>query len=957
MASKKILKKVLSFALVLIFALSTFVIVMPTSTSAVTQNQQNIVDRANYLWNSTWVCKKTVKGWNSAYTFSAGNTYRLPYGQPIYSGKYIGYGVSVDEFLKSTKSASSVFYTSRSKYQKSSTYYATDCSAFVAWCWGTSRQTTYSIPSISSCIGSVTTSNSTWKLKLGDCLNSSPHVVLVTGLTYGSNGGITKIEITEQTPPQLKKTTYTPSGLASKYGGSYKIYRYNKSVPAAPSGSTYVGGDEFYTSQLLVQGDNGVQVEYMQKALNALGYGPLTVDGGFGAKTLEAVKKYQSDNGLTVDGKAGQNTLTSLKNKVVALQNNLKKLSYYTGSIDGMFGEKSIAALKAFQKAKGLTETGVADAKTLDAITKAVKALSSSGSTSSGSTSSGSTSSGPTSSGTTSNNTANLNLTVKSKLNTNQLLVKGSTGDQVRYVQQILKIFGYLDDVADGNFGSNTLAAVKAYQSDNGLAADGQAGSKTLTSMKNKGANLQIQLKKLGYYGGTIDVSLADGTLSALKSFQSRNGLTVDGVAGPKTLAALSKAVAKLESSSSGSTSSGSTSSGSTSSGSTSSGSTSSGSTSSGSTSNNNDSYAFTANQSLHQGATGVQVEHLQKALVVFGHLNGSIDGSFGAKTLAAVKSYQRENGLTVDGKAGPNTLNSIITKAKKLQTDLKKLGYYNGSIDGILGPSSVSAVKAYQKANSLTADGIVGPNTETSIYFDINPVSNVPGTGYSRGYKGGMAGTGKVCAQGLDVSSWQAGNIDFKKVKAAGYTYVILRAGTTKGKDSSFEKFYSQARSAGLHIGAYYYSYATTVAAAEKDANNMLSWIKGKTFEYPIYFDYEDPSQNSLSKTTAKNICLKFMDMIAAKGYLSGMYTGQYKSTQLPMSTICAKYEFWVAHYYDNTYTSLNAKYSKMYGMYQYTSKKYVSGKGPYDANVSYKDYPTIVKTYGFNGYAPNSK
>ena len=952
MAGKKIFRKILSFALVLIFVLSTFVIVMPTSTSAVTQNQQNIVDRANYLWNSTWVCKKTVKGWNSAYTFSAGSTYRLPYGQPIYSGKYIGYGVSVDEFLKSTQSASSVFYTSRSKYQKSSTYYATDCSAFVAWCWGTSRQTTYSIPNISTCIGGVTTSNATNKLQLGDCLNSSPHVVLVTGLKYNASGAITQIEITEQTPPQLKKTTYTPSGLASKYGGSYKIYRYNKSVPAAPSGSTYVGGDEFYTSQLLVQGDNGIQVEYMQKALNALGYGPLTVDGGFGAKTLAAVKAYQTDNGLTVDGKAGQNTLTSLKNKVVAVQNNLKKLNYYTGSIDGMFGEKSIAALKSFQKAKGLSETGVADTATLNALTKAVNELSSG--SSSGSTSSGSTSSGSTSSGNTSSS-ASLDLTIKSKLNTNQLLVKGSTGDQVRYMQQILKIFGYLDGAADGSFGNATLAAVKAYQNENGLAADGQAGSKTLTSMKNKGANLQINLKKLGYYHGTIDVALGDGTLSALKSFQTVHKLTVDGVAGPNTLNEISKSIAKLNSSSS---SSGSTSSGSTSSGSTSSGSTSSGSTSSGSSSSTTTTPAkFETNQSLKQGSTGIQVEYLQKALVVFGHLNGSIDGSFGAKTLAAVKEYQRENGLTVDGNAGPNTLNSLVGKAKKLQQDLKKLGYYNGSIDAVLGDATVSAIKAYQRANSLTVDGIVGPNTETSIYFDVNPVSNVAGTGYDRGYKGGMAGTGKVWAQGLDVSSWQSGNIDFKKVKAAGYTYVILRAGTTKGKDSCFDKFYNEARSAGLLIGAYYYSYATTVSAAEKDANNMLSWIKGKTFEYPIYFDYEDPSQTNLSKTTAKNICLRFMDMIAAKGYLSGMYTGQYKSTQLPMSEICAKYEFWVAHYYDNTYTSLNASYSKKYGMYQYTSKKYVSGKGPYDANVSYKDYPTIVKTYGFNGYAPNSK
>ena len=544
-------------------------------------------------------------------------------------------------------------------------------------------------------------------------------------------------------------------------------------------------------------------------------------------------------------------------------------------------------------------------------------------------------------------------MTVNSKLKTNQLLVKGSTGDQVRYVQQILSIFGYLDDVIDGNYGSNTAAAVKAYQRDNGLAADGEAGTKTLTSMKNKGANLQYNLKLLGYYGGALDVSLGENTLKALKNFQKAKGLTVDGIAGPKTLSALSSAVSKLNSS--GSTSSGSTSSGSTSSGSTSSGSTSSGSTSSGSTSTTTG--KFEPNQSLHQGAQGEQVKYLQQALVVFGHLNGSVDGSFGAKTLAAVKSYQRDNGLTVDGKAGPNTLNSLINKAKKLQTDLKKLGYYNGSIDGILGGSTVSAVKAYQKANDLTVDGIVGPNTETSIYFDINPVSNVAGTGYSRGYKGGMAGTGKVWAQGLDVSSWQSGNIDFKKVKAAGYTYVILRAGTTKGKDSCFDKFYTQARAAGLDIGAYYYSYALSVSAAEKDANNMLSWIKGKTFEYPIYFDYEDPSQTKLSKTTAKNICLKFMDMIAAKGYLSGMYTGQYKSTQLPMSTICAKYEFWVAHYYDHTYTSLGSKYSKMYGMYQYTSKKYVSGKGPYDANVSYKDYPTIVKTYGFNGYAPNSK
>ena len=940
MASKKILKKILSFALVLIFVVSTFAFVMPTSTSAVTQNQQNIVDRANYLWNSTWVCKKTVKGWNSAYTFSAGSTYRLPYGQPIYSGKYIGYGVSVDAFLASTKSASSIFYTSRSKYQKSSTYYATDCSAFVAWAWGTSRQTTYSIPNISTCIGKVTTSNATYKLKLGDCLNSSPHVVLVTGLSYNASGAITKIEITEQTPPQLKKTTYTPSALASKYGASYKIYRYNKTVPAAPAGSASTSGD-FFTSQLLVKGSSGTQVKYLQQALVAFGYGSFTVDGQYGDKTFNAVKAYQTANGLEVDGQAGQMTLTSIKNKATALQSNLKKLNYYSGSADGILGDKSIAAIKAFQKANGLTQSGVADSKTLSAITTAINALSNNSSSNSSSSNSGSSSSSSSSSTTTSTS-----MTIKSKLNTNQLLVKGSTGDQVKYMQRILIVFDYLNDVADGDFGSNTLAAVKAYQKANGLTVDGEAGSKTLTSMKNKGANLQYNLKLLGYYTKTLDVDLGDATVAALKAFQKAKGLTADGIAGPKTLSALSAAVAEFNSSNNNSSSN----SGSSNSGSSSSGSSSSGSSSSSSAA------VFNTNQNLVKGSTGTQVKYLQQALIVFNHLNDTADGEFGAKTLAAVKSYQRSKGLTVDGEAGPKTLTALVADAKQLQTDLNKLNFYSGTVNGILDATTVSSIKAYQKSKGLTADGVVGPATQNAIYFDINPVSNAEGTGYSRGYAGGMAGTGKVWAQGLDVSSWQAGNIDFKKIKAAGYTYVILRAGTTKGKDSSFETFYAQARSAGLHIGAYYYSYATTVSAAEKDANNMISWIKGKTFEYPIYFDYEDPSQNNLSKTTAKNICLKFMDMLAAKGYLSGMYTGKYKSTQLPMSTICAKYEFWVAHYYNNTYTALGASYSKLYGMYQYTSNKYVSGKGPYDANVSYKDYPTIVKTYGFNGYAPNS-
>jgi asparaginyl-tRNA synthetase len=67
------------------------------------------------------------------------------------------------------------------------------------------------------------------------------------------------------------------------------------------------------------------------------------------------------------------------------------------------------------------------------------------------------------------------------------------------------------------------------------------------------------------------------------------------------------------------------------------------------------------------------------------------------------------------------------------------------------------------------------------------------------------------------------------------GYSYVILRCGNSKGKDVCFEEFYAKAKEAGLNVGTYYYSYATTVEEAIVDAENCLSWIRGKKFEYPV--------------------------------------------------------------------------------------------------------------------------
>ena len=235
----KMKRRIISFILCLVMVFSMMPALFSNPVKAATTSQNNIVARADYFYNLTWTAQSTVYGWKYNYTFYAGNTYRVPYGQPINSGAYVGYYVSIDNFLKAVNTAGSVFYTSRSTYgSTSSVYYATDCSAFVSWCWGVSRMTTYSIPQISTYIGMATASNA-YSLQLGDCLNSNDvgHVVLVTDLKY-SGSTLTSIEITEQTPPQMKRSYYTPSELGAKYGTYYGIYRYYGTVPAAPDGST-----------------------------------------------------------------------------------------------------------------------------------------------------------------------------------------------------------------------------------------------------------------------------------------------------------------------------------------------------------------------------------------------------------------------------------------------------------------------------------------------------------------------------------------------------------------------------------------------------------------------------------------------------------------------------------------------------------------------------------------------
>ena len=201
----------------------------------------------------------------------------------------------------------------------------------------------------------------------------------------------------------------------------------------------------------------------------------------------------------------------------------------------------------------------------------------------------------------------------------------------------------------------------------------------------------------------------------------------------------------------------------------------------------------------------------------------------------------------------------------------------------------------------------------------------------------------------GIDVSKWQ-GNIDFNKVKAAGVDFVIIRAGYGRyinQKDPYFEQNYKRAKAAGLNVGAYWYSYANSVTDAKAEAATCLEVIKGKQFEYPIFFDLEEKTQFVQGKTFCSNLVVAFCDALEKAGYFAGLYISRSPLTQYITAEVQKKYTLWVAEY------GAKLNYNGDVGMWQNTRSWRVAGvNGNVDHDYSYIDYPTIIKNGGFNGF-----
>ncbi|MBR2724603.1 MAG: glycoside hydrolase family 25 protein [Ruminococcus sp.] len=182
-----------------------------------------------------------------------------------------------------------------------------------------------------------------------------------------------------------------------------------------------------------------------------------------------------------------------------------------------------------------------------------------------------------------------------------------------------------------------------------------------------------------------------------------------------------------------------------------------------------------------------------------------------------------------------------------------------------------------------------------------------------------------------LDVSEWQ-GTIDWKKVVSAGYSYAILRAGFGRSdtqKDKDFEKNYTNAKAAGVKLGAYWYSYAVDKADAIKEAKACLSVIKGKSFELPVFYDMEDSSMSKLGKAKLTEIAKAFCDALINGGVRAGVYSNpNWFNNYLDYNELRKLYPIWLAQYYKEPQYDCD--------VWQYTSEGKVAGiVGNVDLNV----------------------
>ncbi len=196
----------------------------------------------------------------------------------------------------------------------------------------------------------------------------------------------------------------------------------------------------------------------------------------------------------------------------------------------------------------------------------------------------------------------------------------------------------------------------------------------------------------------------------------------------------------------------------------------------------------------------------------------------------------------------------------------------------------------------------------------------------------------------GIDVSKWN-GDINWTKVKNSGVSFVIIRLGYrgygkegSMNLDTNFYKNLNGAKNAGLRVGVYFYSQATSEAEAVEEASFCLEALGGASLNYPIFLDVENTGHNGRadgnSKTTWTKVINAFCRTISANSsYKVGVYASKdYLTNKISTGNLVGNCQIWLAHWTNKT------NYSGKYSFWQYTDSGKVSGiSGNVDMNIAY--------------------
>ena len=208
---------------------------------------------------------------------------------------------------------------------------------------------------------------------------------------------------------------------------------------------------------------------------------------------------------------------------------------------------------------------------------------------------------------------------------------------------------------------------------------------------------------------------------------------------------------------------------------------------------------------------------------------------------------------------------------------------------------------------------------------------------------------TGEPPYRYLDVSRWQ-GTIDWEKVKSTEYRGVMLRALGNKGGnpyfDPCFEKNYAGAKAAGLDVGVYWYSAATTQANLDAELSMLKEAVRGKELTLPVAMDVEDSRLTALNAQELTDHVATALHEVEQMGFYAQLYTyTSFAKAHLFVGGAALRpYDVWLADY-----TGKTPKVDFKYNSHQHTSKGSVPGiTGSVDLNVTTLNYPKIIRKKG---------